>query len=58
MNPIIKPELQTIDSKEFVSFQCPNFSWTNMAHLEGIDENEEKLVTFEFPIKEMVELLK
>ena len=52
MNPVIEPEFWTIDSEEFVAFQGPTLSWTDMAHLEGTDENEEKLVTFEFPIRE------
>ena len=54
MNPVTEPKLQTIDFEESVAFEGPTFSWTNMAHLEGTDENEEKLVTFECPIKETI----
>ena len=35
-----------------VAFQGPALSSSYMAHLEGIDENEEKLFIFEFPIRE------
>ena len=52
VNPVKEPEFHTIDSEESIAFQGPTLSWTDMAHLERTGETEEKLVTFEFPIKE------